>query len=442
MIRRRRVSNIYFGWWTALTAGLLNLWGFGFQAYGFSALFKPIAAELGIGRAVTSVAASIGRFEGGFEAPLSGWITDRWGPRWIVLFGVFFIGLGLMLMKFINSVWSFYIVWGLIVGTGVNSALAIPLDVAIANWFVKKRGAALSIKWLFSGLSGVLVLPLVAWLISTVGWRTTCFMGGIVMWVVGLPLVWFFVKQRRPEYYGLLPDGASLKEEGPDPVQMVERGVQYAAEAQEMEFTLKQAIRTSAYWLMIMGFAAQNLVVGFITVHLIPFLTDFGIDPLKAAGMMSIWVGASIPGRLMGGLFSDRVPKNYLRFFVGGINLMRALAFTIFLGYQTISVVYVLLILDGLGHGSGLPLNSLMRARYFGRKSLGSIQGTSQLIMTPISVIAPVYAGWIYDTTGSYITAFVIFTVVLFASVAIFAFARPPKLPAHVPEVSEKYSLG
>ncbi len=181
-----------------LTSSFLIFWGNGYYTYGISALFKPISSELGIGRAATSVASSMGRVEGGFEAPITGWITDKFGAKWLVFGGVFLISLGLVLMYFVNSLWTFYLIWGCIVAIGTNAALTVPLDTTISNWFIRKRGLALSIKWVALGLGGVLVMPLIAWLISMQGWRIACIIGGVVMGVVGLPLVWFFMKQRRP----------------------------------------------------------------------------------------------------------------------------------------------------------------------------------------------------------------------------------------------------
>ena len=150
MIKRRKFPRIFFGWWTVLATGLLALWGQGYHFYGFSALFKPIATEFGFSRTVASVPASMGRLEGGLEAPLTGWVTDRFGPRWVILFGVFLIGLGLILMNFIKSALGLYVVWGIIICTGGNIGLTLPADTAITNWFVKKRGLALGIS-----LSGV-----------------------------------------------------------------------------------------------------------------------------------------------------------------------------------------------------------------------------------------------------------------------------------------------
>ncbi|MBW1709949.1 MAG: MFS transporter [Deltaproteobacteria bacterium] len=166
--------KIFFGWWMTIAGGLLCIWGYGYHTYGFSALFKPIADELGFSRTATSVAASITRFEGGLEAPLVGYLSDRYGPRISVFSGIFLVGLGMLLMYWVNSLWSFYLFWSVICATGINISLSMPLDVAITNWFVKKRGTALSVKWVFSGLSGVIGLPIVAWLIIAYGWRMAC----------------------------------------------------------------------------------------------------------------------------------------------------------------------------------------------------------------------------------------------------------------------------
>ncbi|MFC2072364.1 MFS transporter [Chloroflexota bacterium] len=435
MIKKRRFPKIFFGWWTVLGSGFLTMWGYGYYNYGFSAFFKPIASELGFNRAVTSVAASIGRFEGGFEAPLTGWITDKHGPRWIALFGVFIFGLGFILMNYVNSLWAFYLVWGAIIGTGVNVAFHVPMETAITNWFVKKRGLALGIKHMLTGLAGVLVLPLVAWLIVTQGWRMTCLAGGLLTILVGLPLTWFLLKQHRPEYYGLLPDGATADEQTADASQMVDRGVEYATEVQEVEFTLRQAMRTPAYWLLIVAHTCHSLVAPTITIHLIPFLTDTGIDPLRAAGMMAIMAFTSLPARLVFAFFADRLKRRHLRFLLGGTYFLEAVGITVFLLNQSIAMMYVWFIVYGSGMGAAWSLGSPVRARYFGRKAFGSIAGFSALFMTPIGIVAPVYAGWVYDTTGNYLTVFTLFAALLAFATVLMVLAIPPKPPTQITDV-------
>ncbi len=437
MIKRRRFPKIFFGWWTVVGGGFLALWGFGFHIWGFSALFKPLAAELGLTRAMTSVPAAVARLEGGFEAPVSGWLSDRFGPRVVILLGIFVIGLGLLLMYFINSFWSYFVVWAIIVATGSNFALTIPIEKAVTDWFVKKRGLAIGIRWVFTGSAGVLMTPLVAWLIITEGWRMACVTGGLVMLVVGLLLSWFCFKPHRPEYYGLLPDGAETEEEVAEARQMIERGVEYAAEIEEVEFTLRQAMRTPAYWLIAVSTAFDGMVVGTIIFHSIPLLTDMGLDSVRAAALTGVLVIAMLPAMFSGGFFADRIKRGNLRFLMGGAMFMEATGITLFLLNPSIPMFCAWYALHYLGVGLGATIRSIMQGRYFGRKAFGSIRGITMLVTAPFGMLAPVYTGWIFDTTGSYTTAFIVFAVVLAVGATAILFAFPPKPPARITDVDK-----
>jgi len=340
--KRKKSPKIFFGWWTVIAGGITSLWSAGYYHYGFSALLKPISLELGLSRAAASIPSSIGRLEGGIEAPISGVITDKYGPRVIAVLGALLYGLSLMLMFYVNSQWTFYIVWGVVLGTAYNLASTIPVNTAIANWFVRLRGRALGTKIAMSGLSGVITLPIVAWLIDTYDWRTACVVGGVVMLCVPLVLLWFFLKRHRPEYYGLLPDGAKIedKETSEDTEQTIERGVKYASSFQEVEFTLRQAIKTPSFWMLIISHASHNLAVPVMNVHAIPLLTDMGLSTLRAAFMLSIVAATSIPFRFIGGILADRLSKGQLRMLLAGAYLLQALGFGIFLIYGTVTSVY------------------------------------------------------------------------------------------------------
>jgi sugar phosphate permease len=427
--RKPIAKKVFFGWWVVLATGFVTFWGHGFYTQGFSALFKPISSDLGLSRAVTSVAASIGRFEGGIEGPITGWFTDKFGPRWVILFGTFLMGLGLILMNFVNSLWSFYLVWGGLVGTGLNVGLSIPIDKAIANWFVKKRGLALSVRAIMQGLATIAVLPMIAWLLTLTGWRTACFVGGLVMLAVGLPLVWFLIRDQRPEYYGLMPDGEAAQGASADRNEMMRVGVRYAAQVGEYEFSLRQALKTKAFWFLAMAFAAHNLVMSPLMVHFMPFLTDMGIAPVRAALMMSMASAVAIPTRLLGGWLADRAGKQRMRWVVVGAFIVIAIGIGVYQAVGTAAAAFAMLIIFYMGFTAVIPLNTAVRVRYFGRKSVGSIQGISALIMMPFGVIAPVYVGWIFDRTGNYTTAFNVFILLLVLAASIMAFARPPRTP-------------
>jgi len=418
--------KIYFGWWMTIAGGLLCFWGYAYHAYGFSALFKPISEELGFSRATTSVAASMTRFEGGIWAPLVGYLADRYGPRITVFLGIFLAGLGTMLMYFVHSLWSFLLVWGVICATGINIGLSMPLDVAITNWFVKRRGTAISVKWVFSGLSGVIGLPMIAWMISAYGWRTACVIGGAVLWVVGLPLVWFFIRPHRPEHYGLLPDGAKRSEQ--DESDALQAGAAYASSLGEQELTAKQAMRTAPFWLLIGAYMFHGALYPVMNIHCIPFLTDRGMDPLAAAATMSVYITASIPARFLGGALIDRISTPKMRYALAGAFLFQCAGVTLFLfNQESTFALYAFFILYGIGMGAVMPMTPVLRARYFGRKAFGTIAGWSRALTLPVGVMGPILAGWIYDTTGSYEIAFVLFAVTLGIAFVIMLFAAPPK---------------
>jgi sugar phosphate permease len=435
--RNRSSRQVFPGWWIVLATGFVTFWAHGYYTQGFSALFRPLSTDLGLSRATTSVASSIGSFAAGIEAPLAGWFTDRFGPRRVIFFGTLLMGLGLMSMWLVNSTWAFFLVWGGIVATGLNVGMAIPVDKAISNWFVRKRGLALSARALMQGLATMAVLPMIAWLLTVVGWKATCLFGGAVMCLVGLPLVWLLVKDQRPEFYGMMPDGAAAPAASEaDRADTIRKGIQYAEDVQEFEFTLRQAIRTRAYWVFTAAFACSMLVTGPLMVHMISFLTDLQVTPVRAALMMSLASAAAIPTRLLGGWLADRAGKQRMRFVAVGAFLLMLAGIIVFQLLGTVAAAFVMVLLYYFGFTAGIPLASAIRVRYFGRKSIGSVQGSAVMIMMPFTVLAPILVGWIYDRTGSYSDAFNLFIGLLILASLLMLFAAPPKPPAETRNIS------
>jgi len=335
-------------------------------------------------------------------------------------------------MNFITTPWHYYVAWGVIIGLGHNLGLTIAVDKALTNWFIGKRGLAFGIRFAIIGICGVIVVPVVTWLVAAEGWRTTCLIWAGVM-SAAIPLSWLLIKQERPEYYGLLPDGVTSEAAvETDKDTMFSRGLEYAESFEEKEFTLRQALRTRAYWLLLLAWACTILVFGGFTIHCIPFLTDMGITPTVAGGMMAMMVFFTIPSRFLAGFLADRVRRDRLQFLAAGAFLLQAAGLIAFLMQQDVTMAYVLLILYGFGNGAATPLRLTMGGRYFGRKAFASILGVGMLFTAPLSMLAPIYAGWIYDTTSSYTIAFIIFAVLLVSAAFFLCFLRPPKPPEQI----------
>lgn len=437
MIKRRRFPRVYFGWWMNLATGIISGLGLGFNNYGISVMFKHISEDLELNRAATSLASGIARLESGLEAPLTGWLSDRFGPRWVIIVGLFIICIGLILMYFINAPWSFYLAWGVAVGIGSNLANTIAIDKALANWFIQKRGLALGIRFVILGICGVIVLPIVTWLLGIHGWRTTCLIWSGVMFV-GIPLSWYFVKQNRPEYYGLLPDGVKVELGTESDIEaIIDKGIEYAAGFEEVEFTIRQAMRTRAFWLITLCWICIMPISGGFNIHCIPFLTDRGIDESVAAGMMAMMIFFTVPARFIGGILSDRIRKDRHAFLIAGAFLIQAIGITTFLLYQSTATMYVMLILFGFGSGAPVPVRLSMGGRYFGRKAFASIQGTISMFSAPLSFLAPIYAGWIHDNYGNYIPAFITYAILATIATSLMCLVRPPKPPVQVTDIHD-----
>jgi cyanate permease len=208
----------------------------------------------------------------------------------------------------------------------------------------------------------------------------------------------------------------------------LQAGAAYASELGEQEFTAREAMRTAPFWLLIVAYMFHGALYPVMNIHCIPFLTDRGMDPLAAAATMSVYITASIPARFLGGALIDRISMPKMRYALAASFLLQCGGVTLFLfNQESTFVLYAFFVLYGIGMGAVMPMTPVLRARYFGRKSFGTIAGWSRALTIPVGVVGPVLAGWIFDVTGSYEIAFVLFAVTLGISAVIMIFARPPK---------------
>jgi MFS family permease len=426
--RKSSKLRIFTAWWSVLFIGVVSGLGHGFNAYGISVFFKDISSELQLSRAATSWAPGIGRLEGGITSPLVGWLSDKFGPRWVVIVGVLITGAGLILMNFITQVWQYYVFWGLLIGFGLNIGLTVACDKMINDWFIRRRGLAQGIKFGLISVLAIVVIQIVSPLVELRGWRFTCLIWGFIM-LATVPLSYLLVKPRRPEYYGLLPDGAEVGAETKTKEDMIARGIGYASTFQETEYSFKEAVKTGTYWLLLIGFSVNNIISSGFNLHVYPFLTDEGISAEVAASMMGMMIFFTAPARVFGGIIADRLPKSRLHLILLVAFLLQVIGLSTFLGFQSLPAIYVLLACHGLSSGVVTPVIVLILGRYYGRKSFGSILGTMVAFLSPMGLLAPVYYGRVFDATQSYNLAFITALGLAIVAVVTMLFVRVPRPP-------------
>jgi len=429
VLKRLRFPHLYFGWWINVAVSFFFTITAGFGGQGASIIFKPLSVDLGLDRAATSVAMGVAALQNGIVFPLAGWLCDRYGSKYLAVAGCCLTGIGLILMYFVQSAWQYYLVWGVLIGGGNTLGFSVSIDKVVANWFVRKRGLAFSIRFAIVAVVGMILLPVISILVTEIGWRTTALIWSAIAFAT-IPVALYFVKDKRPEYYGLLPDGeepakdklgklASLS--GAEPT--------VSDKSTEQEFTLSEALKTSTYWMLTLIWILVFAVGGGISVHLIPMFTDFGITPVKAASLVALMTLFSMPSRLLIGVIADRVSKQKIKYLLGCMLVLMAIGvWSLVLNPSIYGRIYLFLIFYGLGYAAFIPLDIIIRSRFYGRKAYGSIQSISMIFSAPVSFFAPIFSGRVYDNSGSYTIALTTFAVMASCAAIITFMLKVPEL--------------
>jgi MFS family permease len=320
-----------------------------------------------------------------------------------------------------------YLIYGLLLSFGFNTAFSHTSNAAIANWFVKKRSRAFAIYTLGAGIGGTIGVSLLSRLIVNFGWRYAAVAAGIAVLVVCLPLA--LTVKHKPEQCGLLPDGIAQ-----------EAGQTHKDDASatanvvsEPDFTLKEALKTSSFWVYTLGAVFRSVLLSSIVVHEIPHLMNVGFTEQVAGDILALMTFVSIPGRIVFGWAGDYFPKKYL---LSISHILQAAGLYIFANVTSMEQAYLFVLFYGLGYGGAIPLVTAIRGDMFGRKSFATISGIVMPITTLGGVVGPIFAGYVFDVTLSYQLAFYAFTVTALLAAVTFLFVKAPKKSTKTEDMS------
>ena len=358
--------------------------------------------------------------EGGLEGPFGGMLIDKYGERKVTIISTVIASIGLLSILFVKDIWQFILVWGFIVSLGFNLGLYDTVNSAVAKWFVRKRGKALSFVTLGGGLGGPIIVPVMAWFIINYGWRSALIFVAISMLIICLPLAWFWMKDGPPEDYGLLPDGDTVIA-GKSETEAVDNNY-----IEEYNFTPQEALRTRSFWMVLGAFVLSGGITAMVTLHQIPYLQDIGIDTMAAAGVLGLMATMSLPGRVVFAWLSDRWGERKTLMISYA---MKTVALLIFITARGLPQILLFVIIYGIGYGGAIPVQTSLRASYFGRKAYATITGYITFFSAISNVAYPIFAGWTYDVSGSYTSAFTMITVLQVLAIVFMYFAKKPTKP-------------
>ena len=390
----------FYGW--VIVAVTFVTMGVGVNARtAFSLLFPPILDEFGWERGVTAGAFSFGFLVSAALSPWLGRLMDRRGPTVVMEMGVGLIGAGLLLAPLVRRPWHLYASLGVLVGGGSVCLGYTGQGLFLPNWFVRRRGLAMSCAFSGVGVGSIILLPWLQTLIGRAGWRSACWAMAVLVLALLVPLN--LLLKRRPEDLGLEPDGDSSSRTvaaGSQDANVVDTA--WAA----VDWTLGRAMRTAPFWWIGLGYFCGLFGWYAVQVHQTKYLIEIGFSPTYASWALGFVSLAGIPGQITLGHLSDRIGREWV-WTVGNLGFALCyLALLLMRQAPTPTLLYVMVVAQGaLGYGLTSVVGAIP-AEIFQGRHYGAIFGTLMLAAIAGGGAGPWVTGLLHDATGSYVLAF------------------------------------
>ena len=392
----------YYGWRVALAACFGVMAGFGsLFVYTFSVFVKPLGAEFGWSREAISRGFAIAAVTLGACSPFIGRWIDRFGPRRMILVCVTVFGCGVASLALLHSgLWQFYLTC-FVLGVVGNGAAHLAYSRSISTWFEKRLGTALAVVMLGAGL-GAMILPVVAQaLVSARGWRLAYALLGALPLLLGLPLSFLYIRDRKTQQTVTSPAPAVLS------------GV-----------TWQEGLRSFAFWIIVAILCVSAISMNGAISQLSAMLTDRGITASGAALCASILGGSSLLARVGVGRMLDRFFGAHVAL---GVNLITAFGIYMLAHASTLASGSLAATLIGIGAGGEAALTPYLLTRYFGLRGFSTLYGFTWTFYALAAAVGPVILGRTFDATGSYASVLVSLAIALGVAAAMNLFL--PKYP-------------
>lgn len=378
------MKKIFWGWVIVVAAIFYNAFNSLLFLYGFTAFVDPILKTFKWSSAQVSLASSMRGLETGSMDPLVGWAADRWPARRLMIIGIVIYVAGVIIISRSVNLGMFYAGF-LTVGLGGAISVTMIPSTVIARWFKKNIGKASALMAAGTALGGMFA-PLLVKAIDAFTWQDTLTYLSLGLLVLGIPIALVF--RNSPEEYGMLPDGHRADETNKQPE--VVTGV-----------TLKEALKMRSFWFFGIGTMLQMVAINAMTVHMMPYLTNIGIEREKAAIAITTFSFVTLGARLLYGVLADIFSKKYVMTFSMAVTAIAIFIYQLLDG-SSYSMVIVFSVIYGIGVGGAMTLRTPIIREYFGVKRFGTIFGILALFLTFGTAIGPPVAGWVFDTRGEY----------------------------------------
>jgi MFS family permease len=406
----------FYGWWIVAAGTVVLFVSSGIGFYGHGVILDPLRTLHGWSKATISSAITLYFLTAGIMGMIIGRQVDRYGPKWVLTLGSLVICAGFVLLGFIQTIWQLYILY-FIMAMGFSCTSLVPVNTLITNWFIHKRGFAMSLTNTGLSVGGIVLVPLASFIILHWGLRISLPVLGAIYGFVVIAAT-SFIKQ-RPSDMDQFPDGEPSQTSSSD-----QHISAFSYSAQMRVWTRSKAIRTIPFWSIAIAFLlALTGQIAFL-VHQVSFLSQY-LGVTGAATAVSITAGASTAGRLFLGTFVDRCDKRHV---IMVCFLIQGLAMITLAHYNHVVILYLGTFAFGLTMGSIIMMQSLIIGECFGLVSFATVSGFAGLFTMSGAAFGPTIAAVIYDATQSYQAAFTILAAISILAIGVIYFARPSDL--------------
>jgi MFS family permease len=418
VFKRTKRGPIYYGWMIVFIGLMSMAFWFGIRST-FSVFYVALLERFPWSRGESAGVQSTALITYTFLAPLVGGLIDRFGPRRVIVPGILTLTAGLMLCAKIDSLFQFYLLYGVLVSAGTTCIGIVSYSAVLAHWFQAKRGLASGIAVSGMGLGTFTLVPLSQYFISLWDWRVTFILLGALSLVVLLPLNALFLRH-KPEELGFHGDGLKT---GPGPLASGRSPWQEARQ----DRGLKEIIKTPPFWALLAFPSLAVSGVYVVLVHNVKFLVDQGMDPMRAALIFAMTGVVSSVFRIFWGWLSDRIGRE-VTYTLGMFSISLGVSSLLLINVTgSVNFVYTFAAFFGIGWGVTAPMFMAAAADLFRGKAFGLIYGVVEGAIGMGGAFGAWVAGAIFDTTQSYQWAFFLALVVFALSGAFMWLAAPRK---------------
>ena len=418
---RASLAGVYRGWWIVLIAYYAQLVTAGAGGWIFGVLILSTQDEFGWAQKTVVGVLLVDRWISGALAAFLGPYVDKHGARALMTGSAALGGIALILVAAAQDVWWYYGAWALY-GLAQPGVGLLGPRVAIANWFVRNRGKAFVVVTLGSATAGIIAAPAAAWIDVHYGWRVVWVILGIMSLSLA-PLSWIAIR-RRPEDVGLLPDG-----DVPEATHNADGSVRPSTRTvvRDVPWTVREALHTRAFWLLTIGFLLISAPSMTIFINISGFTQSHGFSREAGATVLVVYGVGVLFGRPTWGVLLTRFGLQPTLIAYAG---SYAATIALFAVQSSLLGINVTVFLLGIAVSAGQLMGAQALPDYFGRNIVGRLTGYSQVANVAVAGSAPLMTAAVFDATGGYSSAFLVFAVACAVATVAFVFARPPVHPS------------